>query len=181
MNLTHHFLLASPKAMSGYFSQSLVYICEHNEQGAMGFVINKKLGIKLGDVFKQMSIIPSSLENLHWDVMCGGPVEPQMGFVLHTPASENSGMFNAGNGIGITASPDLLMGIAAGELPEKFLVAVGYTGWAAGQLENELRQQAWLTCPADLSIIFDTDVSQRLKAASQLIDIDLDAPSTETA
>ena len=177
MNLTHHFLLASPSAIGGYFSQSLVYICEHSEQGAMGFVVNKKLGIKLGDVFKQMSITPNSLENLHWDVMRGGPVEPQVGFVLHSPALKESTVFDEAGQMGIASSPDVLVGIANGELPESFLVAVGYAGWAAGQLENELKRQMWLSCPADLSIIFDLDVDERLKAASQLIDINLDLSS----
>ena len=181
MNLTHRFLLASPTAMDGYFSQSLVYICEHNKQGAMGFVVNKKLGIKLGDVFKQMSIVPGSLENVHWDVMSGGPVAPQVGFVLYSLGPEDDSIFDDAYGIGVATSPDILKDIAIGKRPEKFLVAVGYTGWAAGQLENEIRQKAWLSCPADLNILFDTDVSQRLEAVGQLIDADLGISSTEIA
>ncbi|MCG8381073.1 MAG: YqgE/AlgH family protein [Gammaproteobacteria bacterium] len=174
MNLSHHFLLSVPVVIEGYFEQSVVYLCEHDEAGAMGFIINHALDIKLGDVFKQMSVIPGSLKNVHRNVIRGGPVDPQVGFVIHSPVEKNWGStLDTGHGVSVSTSPEALIAIAKDKAPEKFFVAVGYAGWGAGQLEHELEQNAWLHCPADTEILFDLPLDERFKAVSDCLGIDV--------
>jgi len=159
------------------FFHSVTYICEHNEQGAMGIVINQPLDISLGDVLThmEMSVHDESLTTT--PVYLGGPVQTDRGFVLHEPLGEWDSMLAITHSLAVTTSQDILQALNDGEGPERSLVALGYAGWGEGQLEHELVANTWLTCPADSAIIFDTPIENRWTAAAASLGIDLNTLS----
>jgi len=171
-SLRDHFLLAMPGLSGGFFGHTLTYICEHDEHGAMGIVLNNSLNLMLSDVFEQLEIECAD-RFYSMPVMSGGPVQVERGFVLH---SGSPGDWEASQGIaeGITlsASLDILRAIATESGPRDFLIALGYAGWGAGQLERELMDNSWLTHPGDSGIIFHTPCEQRLGAAAASLGID---------
>lgn len=165
INLTHHFLIAMPNLVDPYFARTLIYICQHNDQGALGIVINRPLDLSLGDLFAQINL-PLDDENLAtMPVYYGGPVQMERGFVLHQPLGEWMSSLAMNDAIGLTTSKDILEAVAAGVGPERFMVSLGYAGWETGQLERELAQNAWLSVPALPSIVFETPPAERLEAA----------------
>lgn len=171
-SLRDHFLIATPSIDRGFFKGSVTYICEHGEAGAMGVVINKPLDLHLADIFEHLSIQPL----LSYDeeaVMAGGPVKVDRGFVLHSNDFSWEATLKVSDTINLTTSKDVLAAIAAGNGPEQHLVALGYAGWSAGQLEEELVQNSWLTIKADPKVLFDTPHNDRLDAAGQLLGIDI--------
>lgn len=172
VNLTDHFLIAMPAMDDPYFSRALVYVCEHNDQGALGIVVNKPLDMPLQDLFEKVDIPldAAGLNNL--PVYFGGPVQSDRGFVLHRPAGKWHSTLTVSDDIGLTSSRDVLQSLAAEGKPAEVLVALGYAGWSSGQLEHELAQNAWLTVPADLTIVFDLPPEERLAAAMQLLGVD---------
>ncbi|MDQ7016622.1 MAG: YqgE/AlgH family protein [Gammaproteobacteria bacterium] len=180
MNLTHHFLLAMPNMQDPRFQQSLTYLCEHNENGAMGLIINQPLDVDIQELFAQMQIQKAKEANIEHSVYYGGPVEPERGFVLHQPAGNWGASIQIQDDLCVTTSRDILKAIAAGKGPKKTLTALGYAGWGGGQLEAEIGQNSWLSCPATRQILFDTPAEQRLQAAAQLIGIDLNLISSQT-
>lgn len=171
-SLKDHFLVAMPVISDGIFAQSVTYICEHNEQGTMGIVINQPLDLRLDEIFKHLKISGTYHHQEH--ILAGGPVHMDRGFVLHR---DTEGAWDAtlkiSNGIALTTSKDILAAIAHDEGPTDSLIALGYAGWGAGQLETELTQNNWLIIPADSDIIFNTPVEQRAKAATAKLGIDL--------
>jgi len=171
VNLTHHFLIAMPTIADSLFSKTLTYICEHNEQGALGIVINRPTGLTLLNLFKQLDIpqMDSLAESI--PVLFGGPVQLDCGFVLHHPVGKWQSTLVVNKEVGLTTSLDILKAIANAEGPEQVLIAMGYAGWAAGQIEHELAQNAWLTVPASANVIFDMPSEERLPAAMQLLGI----------
>ncbi|SEM86509.1 YqgE/AlgH family protein [Nitrosomonas marina] len=172
INLTHHFLIAMPAMENSFFSKTVTYICEHNERGALGLVINRPMDLSLTNLFKQLSIEikdPFQYESI---VHFGGPVQIDCGFVLHQPLGEWQSTLSINEKLGLTTSLDILKAIASAEGPDQMLVAMGYAGWAAGQLEHEMAQNAWLSVPASLNVIFDLPSEERLTAAMKLIGID---------
>jgi putative transcriptional regulator len=173
VDLTHHFLIAMPMLADPNFHQTLTYICEHSEMGCMGLVINRQVGLNLGEIFEQMNIQTSSRELRKNTVYYGGPVESERGFVLHEPVGNWNATLDTGHGIAVTTSRDILEAMAGGDGPEKALVTLGYAGWAAGQLEHELSQNAWLTCPAEPNIVFETQAKDKLSAAAAKLGVDL--------
>lgn len=179
INLTHHFLIAMPTMAGTCFSKTLTYICEHNEQGALGIVINRTVDLTLENLFDQLEIpcANSLLKGL--PVLFGGPVQLDRGFVLHQPAGEWQSTLSVDHELGLTTSLDILLAIANGEGPEQVLVTLGYAGWAPGQIEHELAQNAWLTVNASPSIIFELLPEERLPAAMQLLGIDFSSLSGE--
>ena len=170
-NLTNHFLIAMPNMVDPNFSRSLTYICEHNDRGALGLVVNRPGDITLGTLLGQADI---TLDNDEWKsvpVYKGGPVQTDRGFVLHRPVGSWQSTLAVNDVAGLTTSRDVLLSMVAGKGPEKILVAVGYAGWAAGQLEQEIKQNGWLTVEADLDVVFNMPPEARLNAAMGLLGI----------
>ena len=172
-SLKDHFLIAMPTIGDGLFANSLTYLCEHNDQGAMGIVINHPLDLSLDEIFEHLAI--DDVQKTHTQrILAGGPVHMDRGFVLHrqTPNDWDSTL-NISSQIALTTSNDILTAIARDQGPSDSLVALGYAGWSAGQLEQELTENAWLTAPADSDIIFNTPIEQRASAAAAKLGIDL--------
>ncbi|HLD66938.1 MAG TPA: YqgE/AlgH family protein [Pseudomonas sp.] len=171
--LKHHFLIAMPHMADPTFAQTVTYLIEHNEQGAMGLVINKPNGLSLADVLEQLrpgTIPPASCQAL--PIFSGGPVQTDRGFVLHPAEHQYQATLALGE-LGLSTSQDVLFAIADGNGPDKYLITLGYAGWEAGQLEHELAANAWLTCPADPQILFDLPHEQRLDAAAARLGVNL--------
>lgn len=171
--LRDHFLLAMPGLDTGIFAGSIAYICEHGEAGAMGLVINQPLDLGLLEIFDHLDIeIDDSVADA--PVLAGGPVQIDHGFVLHRPGRMRwDSTLRITPEIHLTTSQDILKAIAAGGGPEQHLVALGYAGWSAGQLEEEIASNSWLTLPADHDIIFATAVEQRVSRAAAALGIDM--------
>jgi len=172
INLTHHFLIAMPNMADPYFSRTLTYICEHNDQGALGLVVNRPIDMTLQALFERLSLTLRSGEFAAAPIYFGGPVQTDRGFVLHAPAGNWQSTLRVGEAIGLTTSKDILEAVGRGEGPARLLVTLGYAGWSPGQLEHELSQNAWLTVEARDGIIFDTPAEERLPAAMELLGID---------
>lgn len=172
-NLTNHFLIAMPRLEDPNFFHTVTYICEHSRDGAMGIVINRPMELNLADIFEQLEIQVSTQEIAEQPVYLGGPVQSDRGFVLHDSTTEWSSTLRINAEISVTTSLDILEAIAADKGPAKSLVALGYAGWGAGQLENELAQNAWLNGPAESNIIFNCPTPERWQAAADLLGVDL--------
>lgn len=172
-SLTNQFLIAMPAMTDANFSQTVTYIWEHNADGALGIVINRPLQMRLSDVFEQLKMPTPSAAVGQQSVLQGGPVQTDRGFVVHHSGGRWEHTRKVSSRIQVTTSPDILDAMARGNGPETAIVALGYAGWSAGQLENELAQNAWLTVPADERIIFDTPFEQRWRAAGRLLGVDL--------
>jgi putative transcriptional regulator len=171
MDLTHQFLIAMPAMADPNFSGSVVYVCEHNDKGALGLVINRPTELTLATLFDKIDL---KLEIAPWKdapVFFGGPVQTERGFVLHQPPGSYSSSLAVSEDIALTTSKDVLEAVAAGEGPGKMLVTLGYSGWGVGQLEHEIGQNAWLTVAATPDVIFDTPAEQRFDAALKLLGI----------
>lgn len=173
VNLTHHFLIAMPAMVDPNFARTLTYICEHNEQGALGIVINRPLDMTLETLFERIEIPLEDKRFAGLPVMFGGPVQTDRGFVLHRPVGKWQATLPVKDDLGLTSSRDILQSVGSSGEPEEFIVSLGYAGWAAGQLEYELAQNAWLTVAADVQVIFGMPPEERLPAAMQLLGFDL--------
>lgn len=180
LDLTNHFLIAMPSMVDPIFGGSVVYLCEHNKNGALGVVINKptdmtmdvlldRISLKLEIVADADEFRPSAITR---PVMFGGPVQIERGFVLHSPTHDFSSTLKVTPDIGLTTSKDVLEAVAQGDGPQQMLVSLGCSGWGAGQLEAELGRNGWLTVAADPSIIFDLPYEQRFAAALKLLGVD---------
>ncbi len=170
-NLTNHFLIAMPNMVDPNFSKTLTYICEHNDKGALGIVVNRPGELTLGSLLEKVEI---TTDNAQWRTMpvyLGGPVQTDRGFVLHQPVGAWQSTLAVNEVAGLTTSKDVLQSLGTGARPEKMLVALGYAGWGAGQLEQELKQNGWLTVEADLDVVFNTPPEARLNAAIGLLGI----------
>lgn len=172
-NLTNQFLIAMPTLADPNFFHSVTYICQHNAQGAMGIVINQPLEIQLGEVFEQMQMHITDAHTAQQTVFLGGPVEQERGFILHNAPLQWEASLMVTDSVSVTSSRDILAAMNAGTGPSASLVALGYAGWSAGQLEDELADNAWLTGPADSNIIFKMPSEQRWRAAATLAGIDI--------
>jgi putative transcriptional regulator len=172
INLTHHFLIAMPSMADPYFAKSLTYVCEHNEQGALGVVVNRPIDMTLQALFERLSLTLKHKDLSDAPIYFGGPVQTDRGFVLHEPTGNWQSTLKVRDAIGLTTSKDILEAVGRGEGPQKLLVTLGYAGWSAGQLEHELTQNAWLTVEAKDAIIFDLPAEERLAAAMELLGVD---------
>ncbi len=178
-NLTNHFLIAMPGLQDSNFFHTVTYICEHNEEGAMGIVLNRPTDLQLEDILEQLEIKPQDPQQCSQPIYLGGPVQTERGFVLHTPDESWDSTSNITQEICITTSMDILRSIAEGSGPAKMLIALGYAGWAPGQLEEELGANAWLNGPADSQIIFEMPSEERWTAAAKRLGVDLNLLSGE--
>jgi putative transcriptional regulator len=172
-SLSNHFLIAMPALSDPNFHHTATFICEHNDGGALGLVINRLMDMQLGDILEHMDIEAVRSGVAKQPVYMGGPVQNDRGFVLHEPLGDWEATLKVTDDTGITSSRDILEAIARGEGPEKSFITLGYAGWGAGQLEEELAANAWLSGPASTRIVFETPCAQRWQAAAALIGIDL--------
>ena len=199
ISLENQLLIAMPSLGDPYFNKTVTYICEHNEEGAMGLIINLPVNITLADLLKQIepdegdkpgnpsekgelttaddmnditlvTDVTNSLEQL---VLSGGPIAQQRGFVLHSSQPGWSSSLALSKELMITTSKDILMSLGTQKAPEQFIVTLGYAGWGPGQLEQELQANSWLTTPADIEILFKTPIEQRWKKATEKMGIDI--------
>lgn len=166
--LTNHFLIATPWLEDPRFGGSLTYICEHSDEGAMGVTVNHPMDLDLGDLLSQLSLEGDPPDA---PVYQGGPVQPERGFILHRPVGQWQSSLALTDTLALSTSRDILSAIAVGEGPVDFLMVLGYAGWAPGQLEQELSGDAWLTCPADESILFEREPAQRLNVALEKLGV----------
>ena len=169
----NQFLIAMPNLGDPNFSHTVTYLCQHNEEGALGIVVNRPAEMKLGEVFKQMQIKPTDTSTNDITVYAGGPMQPERGFVIHTPSTAWDSSLVVSETIALTTSRDILEAMACGEGPEKVLVALGYAGWGEGQMEREIMQNSWLNTPCEDSILFDIPAGKRWNAAADQIGIDI--------
>jgi len=178
-NLTGHFLIAMPSLKDGFFNQAVTYICEHDENGCFGIIINQQTNLTLKQITTEMAIETSKNYDDKQPVFIGGPVDQGRGFILHQPAGNWQSSLKVNDKVTLTTSKDILQAIVKNEGPQDSIVALGYAGWAAGQLDNEMASNTWLSCPADEQIIFNTPVEERWKAAAKLIGVDLSLMSSD--
>ena len=180
IDLTHHFLIAMPAVADPYFTRTLTYICEHNDQGALGVVVNRPIDMTLRSLFDRLSLRIEDDDVGDAPIYLGGPVQTDRGFVLHEPAGRWQSTLKVRDSVGLTTSKDILEAVGRGEGPKRLMVTLGYAGWSAGQLEHELGQNAWLSVEARGDrILFDTPAEERLPAALSLLGIDLASLSEE--
>lgn len=172
------FLIAMPALQDPNFFHGVTYLCEHTAEGAMGIMVNRPLDISLGEVLSQMNIETRIDAVIQQPIFLGGPVQCERGFVIHKPHGDWEATLKVTDEIAVTSSRDILEAIAAGEGPDQCLVALGYAGWGPGQLEREMRENAWLSVPADDRIFFDVPYEQRWEAAAALTGVDLNRISS---
>ena len=172
--LQQQMLIAMPAMADPNFSRSVTLMCQHNEEGAIGITINRLSGFTLGEVLQQLDIPCEHAEITSMPVLEGGPVSPDHGFVLHPPEEGFESSMRINDDIMVTTSRDILAAIATGNGPQQFLVALGYAGWGNGQLESEMRQNAWLSVAADKAILFDSPLQSRWENAVGKLGIDAD-------
>lgn len=171
--LNNHFLIAMPSLADPNFSQTVTLICDHSDRGALGIIVNKSLNMSLGDVFTQLGLDYMRSSASERAVLRGGPVQTERGFVLHRRSGAWESTLPVSSGLQLTTSRDILDALAAGQGPEEAVVALGYAGWEAGQLEEEIVQNAWLTVNASERLLFETPLEERWHEAGQLLGIDL--------
>jgi putative transcriptional regulator len=171
-NFTNQFLIAMPVLTDPHFAKSLVYICEHNDRGALGIIVNRPIDMTLGKLFERVELKLDKPELANQPVYFGGPVQTDRGFVLHRPAGEWQSNLKVNDEIAMASSRDILLSIANHGTPADVLVTLGFSGWSAGQLENEIMQNAWLSVDANAHILFELPYEERLPAAMQVLGID---------
>lgn len=167
VNLTDNFLIAMPAMQDPYFANTLVYVCEHNESGALGIIVNRPIDLTLAGLFEKIDLAMENADLAGLPVYFGGPVQLDRGFVLHRPLGGWQSTLAVNGTVGLTSSRDVLVAVGEGGEPRDILVTLGYAGWSAGQLEEELAQNAWLTVPAAPEILFDLPPEERLPAAME--------------
>ncbi len=174
--LENQFLIAMPQMEDAYFANSVTYLWKHNESGALGIVINKPLRACIADIFNELDI-ECSIEDGPFresPVLAGGPVERDKGFIIHSAGNKRwESSISVTEQISICTSKSILEDIASGNGPEQYLIALGCAGWEAGQLENEISRNAWLTVPADPQLIFSGDYEKKTQQAASLLGVDL--------
>jgi len=182
--LTNQLLIAMPGMADPNFSATVTLICEHNDDGALGIIINRPLALKVSGLFEQLAVDPltdeesaaQAADNL---VLAGGPVGMERGFVLHGDAEQYENTLSVSDGIQLTLSRDVIDAMASGDGPKKSLVAIGYAGWEPGQLEHEMLANSWLNVPATPALVFDTPYADRWDSAARSLGIDIASISPE--
>lgn len=173
VSLSNQLLIAMPGMLDPNFNSTVTLVCEHNEDGALGIVINRPIELNLSNLFEQLDLEETDGRFGSHPVLLGGPVARERGFVLHNPGFEYESSIAVSPEVQLTLSRDVIDAMAAGAGPEKSLVALGYAGWAAGQLEAEMLSNTWLSVPATPEIIFDVPFTERWSLAAKTIGIDI--------
>lgn len=176
-NFTGHLLIAMPNLTDPYFTRSVTFICTHNQDGAMGIVINRPTDMTFSILFDKINLNLQDKTLSERPVLYGGPVQPERGFVLHQQLGDWDSSISIIDDIAVTTSKDILAAVAEGNGPKKLLLSLGYAGWAAGQLEQEIAQNAWLSVKPDnqetlYKVLFDTPHEDQLNAAMALLGFD---------
>jgi putative transcriptional regulator len=172
-SLEGQLLIAMPGMADPNFSETVTFICKHDANGAIGIVVNRPSDLTLGEVCRQLELESRLGERAGEQVMAGGPVQPDRGFVLHQSDQPFESTVDPEAPVKVTVSQDVLRAIARGDGPRPALVALGYAGWSGGQLEAEIAANAWLHAPVSPSVLFDTPVENRWRAAAGLIGVDI--------
>lgn len=184
LSLSNHFLIAMPNLNDPNFEQSVSYICEHNNEGAMGVVVNRPTQLCFADLCEQLEIDITDAETANYPIYDGGPVEMDRGFILHTPLGDWESTLEVSKDIGLTMSQDIIEAIANGyssdsSPPKHFIITLGYAGWNEDQIEDEIAANTWLNVPATSNILFHTPIENRWTAAAALLGIDLQQLSSD--
>lgn len=172
-------LLAMPSLADPNFHGSVILMCEHSDEGALGLIINRPLDLRLGAVLAQLGLSTEQPALAECPVYSGGPVENHRGFVVHDAPERYEDSLDLAGELSVTSSEEVLAAISRGEGPRRFMVALGYAGWGPGQLEQEIAGNAWLAAPASAELVFDTEVEQRWRAAAARIGVDPERLSGE--
>ena len=184
-SFANHFLIAMPGMADDQFAGSLVFVCEHTPQGALGLIVNRPTNLSLGELFTKIDLPLHSEALTDRAVLYGGPVQPERGFVLHERVHPEgvtyASSLSVPQGLEMTTSKDVLEAVAEGAGPQQLLITLGYSGWGAGQLEDEIAHNGWLTVEADHSLLFDTPVEERYDRALGLLGITSAAWLTQDA
>lgn len=178
MNLTNQFLISTGNLNGSLFADSIIYICRHDEDGAFGIVINKPSKTTVQELLKSLKVNTDTIDKNK--VLHGGPVKTEQVFILHTPPAAYDVTIKVGDDVGVTLSRDILTAIEKNQAPEKIQFAFGHAGWAAGQLEDEIKNNAWITLPASADILFDTPARTRLNEATKRSGFDINNLSSVT-
>lgn len=178
-SLANQLLIAMPGMADPNFNSTVTLICEHNDEGALGIVINRPLGLRMSGLFAQLNLANPDASAASRPVLIGGPVGPERGFVLHNPGMCYENSLILSDAIHLTLSRDVIDAMASGNGPSKTLVALGYAGWGAGQLEEEIRANSWLNVPASPEVVFDTPFDKRWMSAAQVLGIDISRISAD--
>lgn len=180
-SLENQLLIAMPSLNDPYFNKTVTYICEHNDNGAMGLIINLPISVTLNDLLSQLEGENDFEDNpnLSQQVLTGGPVNKDRGFVLHSPQKGWSSSLSLSDDVMITTSKDILLALGTDDAPENYIVTLGYAGWEPGQLEKEMQENAWLNTRADSEILFKTPIEDRWKKATEKLGIDVAHLSTD--
>ena len=171
-HVKNQFLLAMPNLLfaGDYFRATITYVCDHNDQGAMGIVVNRPLKLTVADILQQLELPnPADVEGV---VLEGGPVQRNAAIILHSDDVRFDKSVGVGDGLALTAEIEMLAAIGRGQGPSQFIVVLGYAGWGSGQLDGELAANTWLTCRGSKSLIFDVPFEERLETAAKTLGID---------
>ncbi len=179
INLTNQFLIAMPGLADPSFFQTVTYVFSHTDEGTMGIVINRPLNLNLGEIFTQMNLTKKDNVISNITVHDGGPANTDRGFIIHKPETKWQSSIRASDDIAVTTSRDILVAFSEGNGPEKSFIALGYAGWGAGQLEQELMENYWLNSPSDTDIIFETPIELRWEVAASLIGVNMQNLSSD--
>lgn len=172
-SLEGQLLIAMPGMTDPNFSETVTYVFKHDENGAIGIIINRPSDMSLGEVFRQLELEDKLGDDAAQPIMNGGPVQPDRGFVLHQSEQSFDSTVDPDASIKVTVSQDILQAIARGDGPSRALIALGYAGWSSGQLEAEIAANAWLSVPTDPAIVFETPIEARWRAAAALLGVDI--------
>lgn len=172
-SLANQLLIAMPSLDDGNFKRSLIYICEHHEQGSVGLVINQPMTWPLGFVFEQLNIEANSQKQKEKPLLFGGPEQPERGFVIHRQHGAWQSSLMLQEDVTVTTSNDIIRALATDQGPQDALVTLGYAGWATGQLEQEIKDDAWLVCPYASELLYDVPFENRWEAAGQSIGVNM--------
>ena len=178
-SLASQLLIAMPGMSDPNFNTTVTLVCEHNDQGALGITINRPLNLNLGGLFEQLGVDTADPDTAGQPVVMGGPVGPERGFVLHSSAQSYDHSLAVSGDIKLTLSRDIIDALAAGNGPEKSLVALGYAGWDAGQLEQEMLANSWLNVDATPDLVFDLPFAERWSAAARVLGVDISQMSAD--
>ena len=176
--LANHLLVAAPSLLQPPFTRSVALVCQHDDQGAMGVLVNQLSEFTLGEVLAQIGIATDDADLQAVPVLNGGPVHTERGFVIHDDARPWDSSMEVAQGLYLTTSRDILQAMAEGKGPRNALVTLGCAGWGPGQLEQELAENSWLTAPVGQQVLFDCPLDQRWSTAAHLIGVDLSRLAT---
>lgn len=177
-SLANHLLIAMPSLKDPNFEKTVIYVCEHREEGAVGLIINRPMQFSLSLVFEQLEIEPKSIEQSHMPLMFGGPVQPERGFVVHKPLGNWKSSLILQDEVTVTTSNDIIRAIADDKGPKDILVTLGYSGWVEHQLEKEIMDNTWLVCPYRSEIIYEVPFEDRWEYAGLTLGIKMNQLST---